>query len=200
MGPLLRQLVLESLTQPKIAARRLLGVNLPKSERFQIAILVAILHTIASILLLNALEALREASVRPEVVSIPPILDAVFQFGLLYFFAFAIEKIGQMFDGKGNYDQSLLIVLLFTFVTSLWFLVMAAAFTLVPVLAVMLALAYVYWTFWALASFVVVLHGFQSVLNTLMGVIVFGMLVSLILLIVSGIILNTTGLGPTGTL
>lgn len=198
MGQLLRQLVLEALTQPKVAAKRLVGINLPKDVIFQLAVIVAILQTITGSLWLDTFTGALPEAERPMVVPLPPILDALIKLGLLYFYALVVEKIGQMFEGTGNFPQAQLIVIFFFFLVSLWFLAMALAMTLVPMLGVLVTLAFVYWTFWALASFVAVLHGFSSVLNTLAGVIVFGMLVLLILLIVSGIILNATGLMPTG--
>ncbi len=198
MGPLLRQLVLEALTQPKIAARRLMGISLPSDILFQMALLTAILFTLIWAPNLTVLNTFSVETGGAEIPRLAPILAAALKLAEIYFGAFCIQKFGEMFGGKGTFQQALKVAIFLTFVSTLWLILVWLSAVLMPVAMILVVLAFVYWTFWALASFVAVLHGFESVANTLVGVILFGMLASLILLMVSEIILNATGLTPMG--
>ena len=196
MGPLLKQLVLESLTMPKTAARRLLNISLSSSEMFQLAVIVAIflvlsLHAVLwSYKTLELLDGL-------EVGDANPIVSVVLQVAQIYFWAICVDRIGRAFGGTGTLDGAILASIFLTFVNAIWLVAIAIMVHISSPLAAFLVLAFCYWTFWALASFVAVLHGFKSVLSTLVGVIVFGLLIMFILLIVFSIVLNATGAVPT---
>jgi Yip1 domain len=202
MGALLRRLILESLTQPKIAAHRLLGLSFPRDVMFQMAMVAAIISTIAQTFLLYAYAGLAEQA--PEVADIDterlrPLLSAIMQLAQIYFIAFCIEKFGKMFGGQGTFESAVLMTTFLSFMSAGWFVVLLLSIHISPTMALVVLLAMIYWSFWATANFVAVLHGFQSVLNTLVGVIVFGLFIALIVLIVSGIILSAAGITPTGT-
>ena len=198
MGPLLKQLVLETLTMPKTAAKRLYNISLSSSEMFQLAVIVSIFLVISfdavlvSYNYIGLLDGL-------ELGETNPFFSTALRVAQVYFWAFCVERIGRLWGGTGTFDKAVLASILLTFVTSLWLIAIAIMVHVSSPLAAFLVLAFSYWTLWALATFVAVLHEFESIMGTLVGVIIFSLLIMFFLLIVVSVVQNVSGVVPTGS-
>lgn len=164
-----RKLVSDSLVSPREAARAVLALGLSRDLLIQAAAAITSLAVILSYLAV----VVRPGDVDQVSAAIlaNPLLGAAVQFGIILIVAVVTARVGVMFGGRGDLDGALTIIVWLNAMLVLIQSVQLAALIFLPPLAALIALATVIWLLWALANFVTELHGFQSPLLVLGGVI-----------------------------
>jgi hypothetical protein len=164
-----RKLVKDSLVQPRVAAREVIGLGLGRDLLIQAAAAVTALGVVLGFV------AVRLSSGEVDTVSAAilsnPLVGAALQFGIILLAGFLTFRIGQAFGGVGDLDGSLAIVV---WLNAMMLLIQTGQLFLmlvVPPLAGLVAIATVVWALWAFANFVTELHDFQNPFFVLGGVI-----------------------------
>lgn len=175
MSLTLTDLMRESLTDPRAATRRLLGLGLPSHTLWQALAAIIVL----TVLLEQAMFWLGGGGAAlpdPETLSLQdqqilaltrgyaenPLGMAVIQGGLAVLAVYAIYFVGRMFGGQGGFTGALAVVAWFQTVLLALQVLQAVTGLILPPLAGIVALATIVLFFYLLTMFVAELHGFQS--------------------------------------
>ena len=186
------ELAKDSLLRPRVAARRLLRLNVGQAQLLQLAVLVTCLGIIL------AYAALRLSSGSVDAVSAwvldTPLLGALVEFGIMAVIAVLTYRVGALFGGTGTFWDAVALVIWLN--TMLLLIQIAQLLTLatVPSLAAVLAIFAVFWALWAYANFVTELHGFDNPFMVLGGVI----LTAIVLFISLAMLFAMFGITPRG--
>jgi hypothetical protein len=155
-----RQLVIDSFAQPRVAARRLIALDLPPDALLQAA------GAVTCIGLVLGFAALRLTGGAADPVSAAvlrsPLVGAAVQFGVMALIALLTFRVGRMFGGRGGFWAGAAVVVWLNAMTLLIQAVQLVALALAPPAAGLIAVATLVWLFWAFANFVAELHGFAS--------------------------------------
>lgn len=157
-----------TLTEPRDAVRRVLGMNLPEGARWQALVLGAILSTLlsqAAVLMLR-IEALAGAAPGS------PFLAFALQLGALGLMAALIDRIGRAFGGRGSFPDALILVVWLQFVMVAVQLAQLFVLLILPPLASLVTIASIVLLFWLLTVFVAELHGFRSRVQVFLMILV----------------------------
>lgn len=190
----LRQLLTESLTLPRAAARRVIGFEMSYVN----ALLAGLAVTIAGVLLGVAMQLVLPAPSNPAAAYLTshPLAGTIAQAGAMYVMAFLIALIGGWFGGTGGQTDALKLMV---WMQAVLVVLQAATFVLslaLPLLGALAGLAAFGWFFWALIAFIMELHGFRSALKTLGGVFISFFVIIFIL----AIVLTILGVQPPATM
>ena len=180
-----------TLREPKKAARGLIAMNLPMSVRWLALSLVAVLST----LFLLADIKLSPLSDDPMLLRMldSPLMLAVMQFLVLVGSAYLIARIGTFFQGVGNFDDALLLVLWMQAVLCLvQLLQMLAMLTFAP-LAELVGFVGLFATGWLITNFVAELHGFKSLFLVFVGILLGAFAAMVALSIVLAVVIGVGG-------
>lgn len=180
-----------TLREPKKAARGLIAMNLPLSVRWLALSLVAVLST----LFLLADIKLSPLSDDPMLLRMldSPLILAAMQFLVLVGSAYLIAKIGTFFQGVGNFDDALLLVLWMQAVLCLvQLLQMLAMLTFAP-LAELVGFVGLLATGWLITNFVAELHGFKSLFLVFVGILLGAFAAMVALSIVLAVVIGVGG-------
>ncbi len=187
-----RQLLIDSVTRPRVAARRILDLRLPVTELIEAAVLVSVsgvvLGYLALLLSPGALDVVSASVIHN------PLLGAGAQLVVMAVAVLLTVRIGRLFGGKGDTYGALALVV---WLNAVMVIVQAAqllALALLPPLATILAVATILWALWAYANFVAELHGFQNPFIVLGAVI----LTVIVLFFGTAMIFAIFGITPQG--
>lgn len=161
-------LVRETLAEPRATARRLVNANLPSTTRWEALALVVVLSVLMG--QVTMLLMAEPSGVMPGMGG-GPLWAGVLQGGVLLVVAGAVDRVGRLMGGIGNFPDALLLV---TWLQAIMVLVQVAqivALLLLPALAALIGLAAMALFLWLLTNFVAELHGFES-LGRVFGMIV----------------------------
>jgi hypothetical protein len=188
-----RQLVIDSLVRPRMAARQILAAALPEALLLQAAVLVTCLGVVLGYV------ALRMSPEAVDMVSAAvlgnPILGAVAQLAVMAVIVVLTVRIGRLFGGGGGLWGALALVV---WLNAMMVLIQAgqlAALALLPPVAALLAIVAVFWVLWAFANFVAELHGFNNAAIVLGAVI----LTAIVLFFTMAMLLAILGITPQET-
>ncbi len=186
-----RQLVLEALTQPRHAARRLLGLGLSQAFVIQVILIVAALTAIIQYLygmILTTLPGMEEA------VLTAPLQMAIFQVVQVFVTAIIVVAVGRLFKGNGGFQDALTLMAFLGVMSLLWmFLTVVLSLLFLPLLMLVILIT-AFWTIWAFGSFVAELHGFSSVPAVIGITFATAFVVALLLVLVLGPNLTMLGI------
>jgi hypothetical protein len=159
------QLVIDSLTRPRAAARRLLSLDLEPAPLVQAAVAI----TCAGLVLGWVAMTLSGGAVDPVSAAVlqAPLLGALAQFAVMGLVILLTFRIGRMFGGRGGFWGAAAVVVWLNAVTLLIQVVQIVALAVAPPFAGLIAIATLVWLLWAYASFVTELHDFSSPLMVL---------------------------------
>ncbi|MHA3915028.1 YIP1 family protein [Halovulum sp. GXIMD14793] len=181
MLDLLRRLFLEALTLPHIAARRLIGLDLPLSAFVMVVVLsVSAYSAIFGALMLMAGPAPEGAFV------LSPVSVGLFNLVANLLMIVLTFGIGRMFGGTGSFEMTVQVMSGFIAVSA----VLQVGALLISAISVPLGLSatllILIWSFWAATHFIAELHGFEDRLKVFGGMLMslFGlsMIASIVLL------------------
>jgi hypothetical protein len=161
---LIPALMRQSLSDPRAAARRLVGLDLPADALWQGLVLVVVLSAIAariSATLIGSASGSAQDVVLPDFITSPLLMSFV-QGAILVVMVFAVHWVGRAMGGMGRFEDSLAAVVWLQFLLVCLQVVQTVAGVLSPALSSLIGLAGVVLFFWLLTQFVLVVHGFQS--------------------------------------
>lgn len=195
MGALFRRIFIESLTMPRIAARRVIGLNISPLSLAQIGAVALIV----SVLVGQVADYIVPTEVPPgyEVFVNNPIWLFVMQYVSIFILAWLIIGIGRLYGGEGrSWQDALALSVLLYVVTAVMQIVQIFLVIIFMPLGLILLLFSIYWFFWALCVFVAEFHGFTNMLKVFGGVVM-----SFIMVVFSiAILLLMSGIMPVGKL
>jgi hypothetical protein len=153
-------LIRQTLADPRGAARRIIGMDLPASVLWEALALVVVLSALAAQLAALMLGAGGE--MMPGGFPASPLLMGLVQGAILVVMVFAIHLIGRSLGGQGRLEDSIAAVAWLQFLLVCLQIVQTGAAVVSPALSGFVGLLGVVAFFWLLTQFVMVLHGFQS--------------------------------------
>lgn len=180
-----------TLREPKKAARGLIAMNLPMSVRWLALSLVTVLST----LFLLADIKLSPFSDDPMMLRMldSPLMLAAMQFLVLVVSAYLIARIGKFFQGVGNFDDALLLVLWMQAVLCLVQLFQILAMLTFAPLADLVGFVALFATGWLITNFVAELHGFKSLILVFVGILLGAFATMVALSIVLAVLIGVGG-------
>ncbi|WP_112322621.1 YIP1 family protein [Oceanibium sediminis] len=165
MVPPYRRLVVESLTLPKSAARRILGAPLSSGQALSVGV-VAIISSTLAVVFLQLLWPMPGNPLADALLA-APLLAVALQVSVFLVTTALVARVGRAFGGEGDYRGAINLVAWLQVMLTLAQFAQLALLLILPVFAALLNLATVFWYFWALASVTAALHGFGNVLKVL---------------------------------
>jgi hypothetical protein len=157
-----------TLVNPMEGSRRVLGLVLPREALWQSFVVVVAL----SVLLGEAAGRLAGVSEgMMGTIGASPFAAAGMQGAFLFIMVHAVHRIGGAFGGLGRFEDSLKLVIWLQLMLIGIQLVQLVFLLLLPPLVPLVFLASVVWFFWMLSSLVMVVHGFENRVKTLLGIV-----------------------------
>lgn len=185
-----RDLALETVSRPRLAARRLIELRLPAATLLEAAVGV----TCLGILLAFATARVGGAMIDPisaRLLSMP-FLAAAMEFGVMLLITWLTWKIGGLFGGKGGLGGAATLVIWLNAMLLFAQVAQLVALAFLPALAAAIALVGMGLSLWIFANFVTELHDFENPLMVMGAVVLTG----LVLLIAVGLLFAMLGLTP----
>lgn len=183
----LLELARETVVKPQDSARRLMALNLPMAACWRIMALVVVLSVITSQLFFFLLAP---GEVMLGVFS-SPFLTTLVQGGVLVLTAMAVQGIGRLMGGTGQFADVVLLLSWLQFIMVLLQVVQLAVMLILPPVASLLGLLAAGLFFWLLTNFIAVVHGFRS-----LGLVFAMVMVSIVVLaLLMGVVLTALGIG-----
>ncbi|MGY6695136.1 MAG: YIP1 family protein [Roseinatronobacter sp.] len=179
-------LVRLSLTRPRLAAERILAMNVPDDARwlgFVIVVVLSVLVGQASVLLMGE-----------DGFQGGTLFMAMFQTSLLLGMVVAVQGIGRALGGKGGFPDTLLLVAWLQFVMLVFQLVQIVSLIVLPALFGLITIAALVFFMWMLTNFIMALHGFASPIKVFVGIIFSFFALAMTLAVLLGIM----GIAPGG--
>jgi hypothetical protein len=183
---LIPDLMRQTFSDPKGAARRLIALELPAPVLWQALALVVVLSALAAQVSALVLSGSGQGLL-PFAES--PLLVGLIQGGILVIMVFAIHWIGSSFGGIGRLEDSVAAVAWLQFLLVCLQVVQLVVGFVSPALSGLVGLAGIVFFFWLLTQFVMAVHAFES------AAMVFVMIVVSLLGITFGLSLVLTLLG-----
>lgn len=182
LGDVLR-LMMMTLRDPSRAVSILRGLNLPMQARWMLLALVVVLDMLFALLMVLLLPAPPGADETAALGALlgQPILIAVLQAASLLMIAGVMAKVGQMFGGRGNFADALLLVAWIAAIMLAMQIVLLLMAMIVPALSGYVTLGFIAILIWLMATMARELHGFSSLAMVIFGTIGTILVVSLIL-------------------
>ncbi|MGI1661729.1 Yip1 family protein [Palleronia sp. KMU-117] len=185
-------MVWRTIKNPREGAEEVLSLGIPREALWPLLVLVLVLSII-----LGQITTLLVASAAGVTVTGPlanPMVTGVLQFALLLVTIFAIHVIGRSFGGTGNLGETILLVAWLQFVMVCIQVVQTAFMLILPPVGSLLGIVGLVLFLWLLTNFVAVVHGFRS-----LGQVFVMILVSMfVLAFVLSILLTLAGVSVPG--
>jgi hypothetical protein len=153
-------MVWRTITNPREGAEEVLALGVPRHALWTILLLVLVLSII-----LGQITTLLVATAAGVTVQGPlanPMITGVLQFALLVVTIYAIHFIGRSMGGKGSIDEAILLVAWLQFVMVCIQVVQTALMLILPPLASIVGIVGLVLFMWLLTNFIAVIHGFRS--------------------------------------
>ncbi|MDO5603602.1 MAG: Yip1 family protein [Paracoccus sp. (in: a-proteobacteria)] len=158
-----------SFRDPDLAVRQLQSLDLPMSARWMALVLAVALSSFLAVLA----ALLFPVAVQPviAVLSRDPFVLAAVQMAGMALAAWLIAVIGGSFGGRGDFADSLLVVVWIELLLSAVQFVQVIVMPLFPLIASLLGVAGAIAFVWLAVHLIKALHGFQSALLVLFGMV-----------------------------
>lgn len=153
-------MVWRTITNPREGAEEVLALGVPRQALWTILLLVLVLSII-----LGQITTLMVATAAGVTVQGPlanPMITGMLQFVLLIVAIYAIHFIGRSMGGKGSIDEAILLVAWLQFVMVCIQVVQTALMLVLPPLASIVGIVGLVLFMWLLTNFIAVIHGFRS--------------------------------------
>jgi len=184
MNDFLRDLVRETLQNPRAAARRLIGLQLdPASVWAAFGAVVALSAGLGWLSI--AATPVATAGVVPAA-EVTPLSIAGVQAGSLLTLAILASFGGRIFGGQGTFLEALTLAVWLEFLLILLQIVQLLVMVIFPFSSVLIGLLGMVVFLWLLTNFVAELHGFQSLGKTFLGVILGFFLAGMVAMMILG--------------
>lgn len=184
MNSAFASLLVLTFREPREAMRRVLSLQLETSTLWYALLLVAIINVLLS-KLFEGLVPLDAAGGASPLPSAPFALVTVIWLAIVIVIA-CIHFIGQAFGGTGSFDDALRAGVWLQTVLDVLQIGQMALFLISPVFAILSSYVIMGVALWLMVNFVATVHGFQSNLHVLVGMIVSAFGVSFALSLLAG--------------
>ena len=192
MNGWLAKVLVASFSNPRLAARMVLGQNFSNSEIFGLAVLVAIVLTFANSFVGYFVANANAPGV--EFIRKQPILTAVFQLVGIPIGAAISLGLSRLFGGKGSFRDTMVVFIWLNSAMVLVQVVFVFALPIIEPMARPLGLAALVWALVAYACGLVEIHGFKNVYLVIAALIGLGIVFFLAIIVLA----TYLGLGPAG--
>jgi Yip1 domain len=188
--PEVKALAAYTFRDPKAAARTLLGLGVPAEARWLGLALVSVLTLLVGNL---SLLGLPDDALSPIGRAVRhPVSGTLIQAGSTTIIAAAMTIVGNMFGGRGQYMDALLLMVWLQFLLVVLALAQTVLAFVVPVAALLVALVSLVLFFWLMVQFASALHGFTRPWAVFAGLI--GTLLALSL--IAAVLMSLFGIEP----
>jgi len=159
-----------SVSTPREVARWVMHFDLPRLMRWQVLLLVVVLSTVLPFLQVQLVGSPSQV-VMGEVMA-RPFTAGLVQMCALVVTVFMIFWIGRAMGGQGDMGDAILLVAWLIFVLFLLGVVQLVMLFLIPPIAILISLLSIGLFFWLLTNFIAELHGFASLAQVFMMILV----------------------------
>ncbi len=166
---LLRHAV-DSIRAPQDEARWVKSIDLPRGSRWEALLLIVVISVILG--QISTFIVLGETNVIMGPLLANPMMAGILQMSLLVLMVFAIFWIGRAMGGTGGFGDAILLVAWLQFIMACVQVIQTAALLLIPPLASLIGVVGFVLFFWLLTNFIAELHGFRSLGQVFLMVIV----------------------------
>lgn len=170
LGKIMR-LAVETVSEPRAVATRLMGLGMPRSALWQLVVLVVVL----SVILAQLTTLVAPRAMGMEMMLGGPLMLGLVQVALTVLLVFGTFYIGRAFGGTGRFDDTILLIVWLQVVMILLQLLQTALLMVLPPLAAVVGVAGLVIFVWIFINFVATLHGFAS-----LGLVFAGSILSLL--------------------
>jgi len=186
---MLGQLIVDSVMQPRKAARIVLGYAIDLGPLLQAALAITCLGMVLGFVAVAVGGGPADPVSAALIAS--PLAGAGVQFAVMLALAVLTFRIGRLFGGTGDFPGALTIMVWLNTVMLAIQVVQIVAMVVLPPLASIVALLAIFWLLWAFANFTAELHGFGS------PFIVLGVSILSVIVLVFGLTMLAAILGIT---
>lgn len=184
--PDLMRLAFETVRAPRDGARRVLDVALPREARWQALAAIVIVSVLLS--QVTGLLAPGGTDILMSAMLANPVASAVIQLGLMVVMVFSVYWIGRAMGGQGSFDGTILLMAWMQFIMVMLQVAQTLSLILVPPLAGLIGILGLGLFFWLLTNFVAELHGFGSLVQVFLMIILSIIGIAFVLSVVLSII------------
>lgn len=159
-----------TVQNPREGASEVLSLGLPRDALWTAVALVVVLSILLSqfsALMMGASGAAPMAGIR-----ISPVMGGLVQLGLLVGMAAAIHLVGRAMGGSGSFPEALLLMAWLQFIMICVQVVQLLAILVIPPLTGIIFILGLVLFLWLLTNFVAVLHGFRSLAQVFVMILV----------------------------
>ncbi len=185
-------MVWRSITNPREGAEEVLSLGVPRDALwtllFLVVVLSAFLGQVATFLLVGV-----EGAEAAGLLGLPIATGAI-QLGALIGTIFAIQLIGRAFGGTGSLDETVLLVAWLQFVMLCVQVVQTILIVVAPAFSSFLVIVALGLFMWMLTNFIAVIHGFRSLAQVFVMILLSLFMIAFVLSILLAII----GVTPPG--
>jgi hypothetical protein len=161
-------MVWRTVRNPREGATELLSLGVPREALWPALALVVVL----SILFAQVTSLLMTGQAGMGGMPIGPAATGFIQLLLLVVMVFAIFWIGRAMGGSGSFEEAILLVAWLQFIMVCLQVVQAAALLILPPVAGLIGVAGLVLFLWLLTNFIAVLHGFSSLVQVFIMILV----------------------------
>ncbi|MCB2130046.1 MAG: YIP1 family protein [Rhodobacteraceae bacterium] len=185
------QLAVETLRQPRMAARRLIGWDLPPGARFTALVLAAVL----SILSFLASFAISPPAEIPAIFALMtnPWLGVPLQVASQLVLALIMTLSGRAQGAKGRFADAVVLVAMVQVLLAAGQVLQTLIYLALPILTLPLALGVLALFVWIITSFTAELHGLPGFLKPFGALL----LTFLLIMVVLAVIMSVLGFAPS---
>jgi hypothetical protein len=157
-----------TVRNPREGATELLSLGVPREALWPALALVVVL----SILFAQVTSLLMTGQAGMGGMPIGPAATGFIQLLLLVVMVFAIFWIGRAMGGSGSFEEAILLVAWLQFIMVCLQVLQAAALLILPPVAGLIGVAGLVLFLWLLTNFIAVLHGFSSLVQVFIMILV----------------------------
>lgn len=171
-----------TVRNPREGAEEVLALGIPREALWTILLLVVVL----SVLLAQATVLIMGPGAG---MMMSPVVTGLVQFVLLVMMVFAIHFVGRAMGGTGSLEEAMLLVSWLQFIMVLIQVAQTVSLLILPPVAGLLGIAGLVVFLWLLTHFIAVLHGFRSLAQVFVMILVTAFAIAFVL----SILLTLTG-------
>ncbi len=169
MPTLLRHAV-DSIRAPRDAARWVMSVDMPRGARWEALLLIVVISVILG--QIGTFIVITEADLLMGPLLANPVMAGIIQMSMLVLMVFAIFWIGRAMGGTGGFGDTILLVAWLQFIMACIQVAQTASLLFFPPVASLFGVVGFVLFFWLLTNFIAELHGFSSLAQVFLMVLV----------------------------
>lgn len=163
------RLLLLGVRSPREAAAQVIGLNLPRPVLLPMAGVVAVIVAVLIFLtgLFQGPTQLPDSEGTLQPVEIAPFMFALFAYGFMLLYSWALAILGRQMGGKASFEQSLSLIIYLQAILMMFQIVELGlnAIGLTPV-GTLVAMVAFFFGFWLNLVFIDVMHGYESIFKS----------------------------------